>query len=164
VDIESTEPVAYDNRINQLGLFTYPSQGDVPLMARTALILSLLVLALAACAPAEQPRPIAGFDTLPAGDPARGEILFAQRIGDQPTCIGCHSLDGSRNVGPSILGYREDAAKRVPGQSPEQYTYESIISPWTHLVPGYNNVMPNRYGQVLTAQDAADLIAYLLSN
>lgn len=131
-----------------------------------ALILTLsLILMLAACAPApsEEISP-AGFDSLPVGNPARGAELFDERIGGQPTCTSCHSLDGSRNVGPTVQGYGQVAGQRVSGQSAEEYTYESIISPWAHIVPSYGNAMPARYSQVLTPQDTADLIAFMLSN
>lgn len=131
-------------------------------MPKIALVLALLLI-LAACAPAPTEPTVSGFESLPTGDIRRGETLFAERIRGQATCIGCHSLDGSANVGPTVQGYGQVAAQRVSGQSAEQYTYDSIISPWVHLVPSYSNLMPNTYGQVLTPQDAADLIAYLLS-
>ena len=129
-----------------------------------ALMLMLsVVLAACAPAPADDPSP-AGFDSLPVGNPARGAELFAERIGGQATCVSCHSLDGARNVGPTMQGYGQVAGQRVSGQSAEEYTYESIISPWAHIVPSYGNAMPVRYSQVLTPQDTADLIAFMLSN
>jgi mono/diheme cytochrome c family protein len=132
-------------------------------MPKTLAVLALLITVLAACAPAPDAPTVSGFEALPVGDISRGETLFAERIGGQATCIGCHSLDGSRNVGPTVQGYGQVAAQRVSGQSAEQYTYESIVTPWVHLVPGYSNLMPAAYGQVMTPQDAADLTAYLLS-
>jgi hypothetical protein len=48
--------------------------------------------------------------------------------------------------------------------TPEQYLLESIVQPQVHIVTGFETIqMPANYGQTLTAQDAADLIAYLLT-
>jgi mono/diheme cytochrome c family protein len=41
---------------------------------------------------------------------------------------------------------------------------ESIVQTNVYIVEGYSeNLMPGNYGSTLTAQDAADLIAYLLT-
>jgi hypothetical protein len=48
--------------------------------------------------------------------------------------------------------------------SAEQYLLESIVNPAAYHVPGFDTVqMPATYSQTMTAQDAADLIAYLLT-
>jgi len=46
----------------------------------------------------------------------------------------------------------------------EQYLLESIVSPGAHVVEGYAaGIMPANYGARITPQEAADMIAYLLS-
>jgi cytochrome c oxidase subunit 2 len=94
---------------------------------------------------------------LPAGDAGRGAALFSS-LG----CAACHSLDGTRIVGPSIKGIGQAAGARIAGYSAEQYLRESIVLPCDYIVEGFTCVMPQDFGQRLEAQDLADLIAYLL--
>jgi hypothetical protein len=48
--------------------------------------------------------------------------------------------------------------------SAEQYLFESIVLPNAHLIEGFQaNLMPQNYADRLSAQDASDLIAYMLS-
>lgn len=106
---------------------------------------------------------------LPEGDPANG-----QKLATVQGCIGCHV---STNTGPAwaasagVPGIGERAATRFTqpdytgnATTPEQYLLESIVQPNAYVVEGYpENLMPGNYGQTMTAQDAADLIAYMLS-
>lgn len=99
---------------------------------------------------------------LPPGDPSHGAALFTQSIGGS-SCASCHPLDGSRSAGPSLAGYGATAARRVSGQTAEQYTFDALLRPSGHLVQGFSNVMPSNYSELLSRQDIADLIAYLLA-
>lgn len=119
-----------------------------------------VALFLAACAPEDPPYQL---DDLLAGDAQRGATLFEQSVGGAPACISCHTLDGGASAGPSLDGYGTVAATRVKGQSAAAYTFYSILRPAKHIVRGYSNVMPADYAGKLSAQDVADLIAYLLS-
>jgi mono/diheme cytochrome c family protein len=105
---------------------------------------------------------------LPAGDAANGEALATTK-----GCVGCHV---STNTGPAWAagggqpGIGDRAATRITepeyqGQAttPEQYLLESIVNPSAYLVTGFQPVMPANYGQTLTAQEVADLIAYMLT-
>lgn len=105
---------------------------------------------------------------LPAGDAANGEALATSK-----GCTGCHV---ATNTGPAWFpdggqpGIGDRAATRLTdagyeGQAttPEQYLLESIVNPSAYLVTGFQPVMPANYGQTLTAQEVADLIAYMLS-
>jgi len=96
-------------------------------------------------------------------DAGSGEKLFQQSNNGAPTCISCHSIDGSRGVGPSLQGIGETAGNSVNGQSAEEYLYWSIISPSLSLTTGYSNLMYAKYGEAYEPADIADLIAYLLS-
>ncbi len=130
-------------------------------MNRKRRALSVLFgLILAACGPQGErvvPTP------LPAGDVARGEALFTSPIGSLPECASCHSLDGARGTGPSLLGYGAAAGSRRRGMSAEEYTVASILQPGAFVTSGYSNIMPSNYGQHLSDQDLADLVAYVLS-
>jgi len=106
---------------------------------------------------------------LPAGDAKNGEALATKQ-----GCVGCH-VTGT--VGPAWLpsagqpGIGARAATRFTqsdykgkATTAEQYLLESIVNPSAYIVPGFGTVpMPPTFGQTLTAQDAADLIAYLLT-
>jgi hypothetical protein len=96
---------------------------------------------------------------LPPGEPSRGQQVF-----DNFGCQACHSLaPGDDRTGPSLAGLNQRAASAVPGYTPEQYVYESIINPEAHLAPGYGRgLMPSNYGSRLTPQQLADLLAFLL--
>ncbi len=93
-----------------------------------------------------------------AGDPAAGEQLY-----NSMGCMACHSLDGSTLVGPSFQGLGARAGEVLDGVSAEDYLRESIVDPCAYLAEGFDNcVMPQNFGDRLSAQDLADLIAFLL--
>jgi cytochrome c oxidase subunit 2 len=117
----------------------------------------LMVLMLSACASEES------ADSLPTGDATQGERLFTQSIKGAPSCSTCHTVDGTDSVGPSLQGYGETASTREDDQSAEDYTYASIVRPAAHIVNGFSNVMYGQYGQRLSEQQIADLMAYLLT-
>ncbi|MCS6825694.1 MAG: c-type cytochrome [Caldilinea sp.] len=110
----------------------------------------------------------ASVDRLPAeiatllstADPANGEQLTVVY-----GCIACHSLQAMQTmVGPSWHNLGAVAATRVEGQSAEAYLYASIVEPNVHLVDGFQaGLMPATYQDMLTAEQIADIIAYLLT-
>ena len=112
---------------------------------------------------------------LPPGDPARGADLFTQKVrtasGSNLPCTACHSLEPNVvKVGPSLANIGTAAATMEPGKTAEQYIRESIQAPNAFIVPGnpsfVNNgksLMPEGLGNNMSAQDLADVIAYLLT-
>jgi mono/diheme cytochrome c family protein len=119
-----------------------------------------------------------GSDTttpLPPGDATRGADLFAQKVkagnGSNLPCKACHSLTpGTVIVGPSLAGIATAAQTINPPETAEQYIRESIQQPSAFIVPGNpaflsngQSVMPANLGNTMTAQDLADVIAYLLT-
>lgn len=105
---------------------------------------------------------------LPIGVAARGARLYATTYG----CVACHgdlNEAASNNVGPHLGGIGRTAAERVEDLSPEQYIYDSIIDPGADIAPDCEydrpctapTAMPE-YASLITLQDAADLIVYLL--
>ena len=125
-----------------------------------SIVVVLLLVAIAGCSPAASTDPII---ELPTGDAAAGEVLFNTGIGGQLPCSECHSLDGARGTGPSVLGFGAVAGNRHNGQDAQQYAANSIISPGSFILSGYSNLMPGTYSRDLSRQQLADLIAYLLS-
>lgn len=106
---------------------------------------------------------------LPEGDAAVGEILATAK-----GCAGCHVTQA---IGPGWvasgdnpgIGTRAETRFSEAGYagqatSAQQYLLESIVNPNAYVVEGYaDTLMPKDYGQTLTAEEAANLIAYMLS-
>ncbi|MFN8449813.1 MAG: cytochrome c [Anaerolineae bacterium] len=99
------------------------------------------------------------------GDPQRGSQLYNGLGTPTLPCSGCH-LNAA--VAPQLEGtwtrVENDRLKEpgLAGYTGEQYIAESIIHPSAHIAPNYtDNLMPKNFGQILTYQDLADLIAFL---
>jgi mono/diheme cytochrome c family protein len=122
--------------------------------------------------PAPMSGPPVGTDItveLPEGVPTNGETLATAK-----GCVVCHV---STATGPAwqptadTPGIGDRAVTRPTvsdytgaAKSPQQYLLESIVSPNVYVVPGFSpSIMPQSYGDTLTAQEAADLIAYMLT-
>jgi L-cysteine S-thiosulfotransferase len=99
-----------------------------------------------------------------AGDPKAGEALFnSATIGSNPGCKTCHTVDGSKLVGPSLQGIATRAGTRVPGQSAEEYLRTSITDPNAYVVPDFpQGVMPS-FKTVLSDTQLSDIVAYLMT-
>jgi cytochrome c oxidase subunit 2 len=99
---------------------------------------------------------------LAAMSPAdRGKALF-----NDPgnMCYTCHSIDGSRVVGPSMKGLWERKSKMSDGTevvSDANYIKESILKPQAKIVEGYGPVMPAIYEGKLTDENISDIIEYI---
>ena len=79
-------------------------------------------------------------------------------------CITCHSLDGSRLVGPSFKGIWGRKEKMSDGTEivvDEAYIKESIWKPTAKIVEGYPPAMPAMYEGKLTEENLNDIIEYL---
>ena len=84
---------------------------------------------------------------LKPGDIAQGKLHFTQFA-----CIGCHSLDGAKLVGPTL--------QKIAQRADEASLRQSILEPAAVVTKGYEASMPSFAG-VLTDQQLADLLAYL---
>jgi mono/diheme cytochrome c family protein len=106
-----------------------------------------------------------------ASELPRGKADSGARLFRSNACSSCHgdpALPGSNGAAPALGTIGLDASRRVPGQSAAQYLYESMLDPESFVArtcagpgPCEQMLMPT-YGEVLSIQDAADLIAYLL--
>jgi mono/diheme cytochrome c family protein len=96
---------------------------------------------------ATQPAPAA------QGDPTAGKAMFASQ-----GCGTCHTYSpagATGTVGP-------DLGTALKGKSPA-FVKESIVDPNKEIAKGYPpNVMPQAFGQHLSAKQLDDLVAFLL--
>lgn len=86
-----------------------------------------------------------------------------QKLYTKYTCNTCHSLDGSKVVGPTFKGIWGRTEQFADGSSTavdENYVKESILNPTAKVVAGYPPVMPSFKGQLKDEQIDA-LIAYM---
>ena len=120
--------------------------------------------------PSKIPFVAAGSDitvSLPVGDPERGQQVAGAR-----DCVNCHA----NSIGPLwvasegllalAIDRRTHFAVCLHGHrvTAEQYLFESIALPNVYIVEGYpKGLMPDRLGDLISAQDMADIIAYLLT-
>ncbi|MBD3402814.1 cytochrome c oxidase subunit II [candidate division GN15 bacterium] len=90
---------------------------------------------------------------------------FGEQLYTSKACNTCHSLDGSKVVGPSFLNLYNKEQMLTTGQAvvaDENYLRESILNPQAKLVAGYDPVMPSYQG-VLKDQQVDALIAFIKS-
>lgn len=78
-------------------------------------------------------------------------------------CASCHTVDGSKNTGPSwkdIFGKTETFTDGSTAVVDEQYVRESIYEPAKKLVAGYGPQMASFKG-ILSEDDVAAIIEYM---
>ena len=89
----------------------------------------------------------------------RGEYVYRNNA-----CLGCHSLDGSKLVGPSFKGAYGRSAKLSTGEEykiTDEYIKNSILNPGSQVVEGYlAGAMPSYKGQ-LSDEDIDGVIEYM---
>jgi mono/diheme cytochrome c family protein len=81
-----------------------------------------------------------------------GATVFANN-----QCAGCHTLsaaDAAGTAGPNL-------DQVIPGQSAGEVK-RSIVDPSAELAPGYSDVMPKNFGQLISPQELNDLVKFLL--
>ncbi len=100
----------------------------------------------------------------PIGDVANGEIIYSGALG----CFGCHTAG---LIAPFTAGTATRATDRIAsdplleGYTLGQYLIESVVSPDAYVVAPEGDqayaVMPVDFGDRITLDDLADLVAYL---
>ncbi len=97
-------------------------------------------------------------DDVPLAD--LGKMLYEQR-----GCVACHSLDGSKVVGPTFKGLYGVERKFTDGTSAvadDNYLKTAILAPNDTVVEGFSPVMPSFQGQLNDRQISA-LIEFIKS-
>jgi len=90
----------------------------------------------------------------------KGAKLFNQKA-----CAGCHSIDGSKVVGPTMKGLAGAERKFVDGTkavADDAYLRESILNSMAKIVEGYPPAMPLFQGQ-LEEEEVSAIIDYIKS-
>lgn len=107
-----------------------------------------------------------------SGDPIRGQLLYnnlePSGTGDMVACAGCHETAGTTAPMTEGTWTRWDEIHSLEAQFEgytfAQYIAESLVHPDAYLVEDYlAGIMPNNFGERMTFQDIADIIAYLES-
>ena len=82
-------------------------------------------------------------------------------------CLACHSIDGSRMVGPTwrgLYGSQVPLADGTTVKADDAYLRASIVEPNAQMVTGFSpNIMPPNYSTTLKEDDVAALITYIKS-
>lgn len=82
-------------------------------------------------------------------------------------CLGCHSLDGSKLVGPSFKGvYGTKKTVVVDGVEKEiivdeEYILRAIYQPNDEVVKGYNKGLMQSYQKMITEEQVTQITEYL---
>lgn len=105
------------------------------------------------------------------GDPARGQALYEGTVrsasNNRLACSSCHmggvQAPATEEKWNTFLNVRLQLPE-FAGWSPEKYFIHGVIYPNEYVVPGYaSGVMPGNYITQLSAQDLADMLAYVRS-
>ncbi len=88
-----------------------------------------------------------------------------RRAAAEQGCMKCHSVDGSRHIGPTWVDLYLRREKLKDGRTvvaDEAYLTRSMMDPGADVVAGYQNVMPTFQGR-LTPPEAAAIVEYIKS-
>lgn len=105
---------------------------------------------------------LAGQDASSA--PRAGTFAEEGRIAAvRQECLSCHSVDGTRHIGPTwldLFGRRQRLQDGKEVLADEGYLTRSMMDPLAELVAGYSPVMPTYQGR-LSASEAAAIVEYI---
>jgi cytochrome c oxidase subunit 2 len=91
-------------------------------------------------------------------DPVASLPEQGRRLAAEYGCFKCHTVDGTRHIGPTWLDLYRKAEKLQDGSTvvaDEAYLTESMMDPAAKIVAGYQNVMPTFQGRVPGPEIAA---------
>jgi len=91
--------------------------------------------------------------------------LDGAKLAREKGCLGCHSIDGSRGVGPTFKGLYQSQTtvlqkgRRLTVTVDDAYLRESVVAPGAMVVEGFQPVMP-AYPD-LTRDEVEALVEYI---
>ncbi len=97
--------------------------------------------------------------------PASSVVEEGRRLAGSQGCLKCHSVDGSRHIGPTWVDLymrqeRLDSGKEVVAD--EAYLTKSMMDPGADIAKGFQNVMPTYQGK-LAPPEAAAIVEFIKS-
>ncbi len=98
------------------------------------------------------------------GAAAEDPVAVGKKVASSAGCVACHSIDGSKIVGPTWKGLAGESVTLADGSTvtaDDAYLEESIVNPGAKMVQGYPDVMPKNFKDVLTADEIKGIIAYI---
>ncbi|RMG60689.1 MAG: cytochrome c oxidase subunit II, partial [Deltaproteobacteria bacterium] len=81
-------------------------------------------------------------------------------------CLGCHSIDGSKKIGPTLKGMFGSERIVVRGgeettvTADEGYIRRALLSPSSEIVKGFPPIMPSQEGR-LTDEEIEEILEFL---
>jgi len=98
--------------------------------------------------------------------PALGNLVDqGRRLAQEQGCVKCHSIDGTRHIGPTWLDLYHRKEKLQDGRSidvDEAYITESMMDPLAKVVAGFQPVMPS-FENKLAGPEVAAIVEYIKS-
>jgi len=97
--------------------------------------------------------------------PGSSILEQGRNVAIQQGCLKCHSVDGSRHIGPTWLDLYQRREKLSTGELvdvDEGYLTRSMMDPAGQIVAGYQNVMPSYQGK-MSPPEVAAVVEYLKS-
>lgn len=97
------------------------------------------------------------------GAPATALAEQGRVIAAEQGCLGCHSVDGHRHIGPTWGGLYLRRTTMTDGEvvvADEAYLTESMMDPLRRHVEGFDPIMPSYQGRLSPAETAA-LLEYI---
>jgi cytochrome c oxidase subunit II len=107
-------------------------------------------------------------DSLPTGENvllASNVVKEGERVATEQGCMKCHSVDGSRHIGPTWVDLYLRQEKLKDGRTvvaDETYLTRSMMDPGAEIVAGFQNVMPTYQGK-LSPPEVAAVVEYIKS-
>jgi cytochrome c oxidase subunit II len=84
-------------------------------------------------------------------------------------CLSCHSLDGSKIIGPSFKGLYGSKRQvltdkgEITEVGTDEYIKRSILDPNAEIVKGFNKGLMQSYKSILSEEDLNNIVAYFKS-
>ena len=97
--------------------------------------------------------------------PSSSLVEEGRRVATEQGCMKCHSVDGSRHVGPTWVDLYQREEKLATGKQvvvDEAYLTRSMMDPGAEIVAGYQNVMPTYQGK-LTPPEVGAVVEFIKS-
>jgi cytochrome c oxidase subunit II len=106
-------------------------------------------------------------DTTLVAEEVVSPTATGRRIMQNIGCFACHSLDGTRLIGPTFAGLWGSEKTVITGGTrrqiivDEEYIHRSIFDPNADLVEGYGRGLMLSYKGMLSEEDVDNIIEYL---